>query len=127
MPFSRTADEGQHWVRHVVVNFSRQLDEAGAEVEFPGFPRKVERVDRDGVSAETRSGIERMKAERLGRSCCDDFPDVESHAQAEQLQLIDQGDVDAAVDIFQQLRHLCCGWRGDWNRAMEDGSVKSAR
>src|SRR5258708_25741936 len=96
MPFSRTADEGQHWVRHVVVNFSSQLDEAGAEVEFPGFPRKGKRVDRDAVSAETRSGIERMKAERLGRSGRDDLPDVESHAQAEQLPFINQIDVEPA-------------------------------
>ena len=49
-----------------------------------------------------------------------------SHAQAEHLQFVDQRDVDAAIDIFQQLGHLGGGGRGDGNGALEDGSVEGA-
>jgi hypothetical protein len=41
-------------------------------------------------------------------------------SQAEQLQFVDQRDVDAAVDILQQLGHLGHSRRGDGNRAMEN-------
>ena len=72
-------------------------------------------------------GIKRMKAERLGGGGFDDFPDVQSHAQAKQFQFVDQRDVDAAIDILQQLGHLGCGRRGDGNGALEDGSVQELR
>ena len=49
-----------------------------------------------------------------------------SHAQAEHLQFVDQRDVDAAVDILEQLGHLRGGGRGDGNGAAEDGAVQGA-
>src|SRR5271155_4426692 len=78
------------------------------------------------MSSQARSRIKRMKAERFGGSGGNDFPDVQIHAQAQQLQLVDQRDVDAAVDVFEELGHLGRGGRGDGNGAMEDGSVESA-
>src|SRR5260370_38371927 len=68
--------------------------------------------------------IKGVEAERLGRSRLDDLPDIDAHAQAEQLELIDQLDVDAAVDIFEKLGHLRCRWARDRHGAVEDLSVE---
>ncbi len=65
-----------------------------------------------------------MEAERLGGGGVDDLPDVEVHAQAEHLEFVDQRDVDAAIDILEQLGHLRGGGRGDGNGAAEDGAVE---
>ncbi len=78
------------------------------------------------MTTQAGSGIEGMKAERLGGSGFDDFPNIQIHAQAEHLKLVDQSDVDAAVNILQQLGHLGRGGRGDGNGAMEDRTVESA-
>ncbi len=58
------------------------------------------------MPAESGPGIKRLEAKGLGGGGFDDFPDVEAHAQAEQLEFIDQRDVHAAVDIFEKLGHL---------------------
>src|ERR1700722_17426704 len=67
-----------------------------------------------------------MKAERLGGSCADHFPDVDSHAQTQQLEFVDQCDVHAAVDVFKQLGHLRDGRRRNRNCAIKNGSVERA-
>src|SRR5215469_12286782 len=97
-------------VRHVRVNFAGEFDEARAEIPLFGLPRKVERIDRDAVSAEAWSGIERMEAERLGGCSFDDFPDIDAHTKRQQFQFVDQCDVDTAVDVFEKLRHLRSSW-----------------
>src|SRR5580698_11547240 len=113
-------------VRHGGVDLPSQFDEASAEVVLLGLPGQVKRINRNAVSTQAGSGVEGMKAERLGRSRCDDFPNIQIHAQAEHLKLVDQRDVDAAVNILQQLGHLGRGGGGYGNRAMEDGTVQSA-
>ena len=72
-------------------------------------------------------GIEGLEPEGLGGGRVDDFLDVDAHAQREQLELVDQSDVHAAVDVFEQLGHF--GSRGRRNRdhTVEDGAVKCAR
>ena len=75
------------------------------------------------MAAEAGTGIEGLKAEGLGFGGVDDFVDVDAHLHAELLELIDQGDVDAAIDVFKELGHLGDGGRADWNDFAEDAAV----
>src|SRR5271163_441657 len=79
------------------------------------------------MSAETGSGIERMEAEGLSGGGVYDLPDVEVHAQAEHLEFVDQCNVDAAINVLQQLRHLSSGRRRNWNCPAKNGAVKRGR
>ncbi len=57
-------------------------------------------------------GPERLEPERLRRCGVDDLPDVDAHAVAELGELVDERDVDGAVGVLEQLRHLGgCGRR----------------
>ena len=95
-----------HVVRHLPVDLARQLDETGVELELARLPRQVVRIDRDAVPAQAGARVEAHEAERLGLRRVDHFPDVDVHPLAEQLQLVDQGDVHAAEDVLQELGHL---------------------
>src|SRR5215471_7937499 len=95
-------------VGHGLVYFAGELDELGAEIKFLGLPGKIKGIDRDAVAAQSGTGVEGMKAKGLGRSRIDDLPDVQAHAQTQQLQLVDQSNVDAAVNVLEQLGHLGC-------------------
>ena len=77
------------------------------------FQDKIKRIDGNAVAAETRAGVEGHEAEGLGGGGVDDFPDVDAHAQAEHFQLVDQRDVDAAEDVFEQLGHFRGAGRAD--------------
>ena len=55
---------------------------------------------------ETGAGLERGEAERLRRCCVDHFPDVDAHAIGELRELVDERDVDRAIDVLEQLRQL---------------------
>ena len=112
-----------HKVGHGRVDFAGQLDEAGAEVELLGLPREIERIDGDAMAAQAGAGIKGLKAEGLGLGRVDDLVDVDAHAHAELLELVDQRDVDAAVDVFQQLGHLGDRGAADRHDAAEDGAV----
>src|SRR5271165_2974717 len=96
----------QNVVGHVVVNLSGQLDEAGLEIKLFRFPREIERVDGNAVPAQARAGIKGMEAERLGGGGFNDLPDIDAHAQTQQLEFVDQRDVDAAVNVLQQFGHF---------------------
>ena len=64
-------------------------------------------------------GIERLEAERLGLGRLDHLPDVDPHPVVEHLQLVDQGDVDGAVGVLEDLAglgHLGAGDRHDLGR-----------
>ena len=58
-------------------------------------------------------GRERHEPERLGRRGVDDLPDVEAHPLAQQRELVDEGDVDVAEDVLEQLGQLGGVRRGD--------------
>ena len=49
--------------------------------------------------------------------------DVDAHAHAELLELVDEGDVDAAVDVLKELGHFGDGGAADGDHAAKDGSV----
>ena len=110
-------------IRHGDVDFAGQLDEAGAEVELAGLPGEIEGVDGNAVAAQAGAGIESLEAKGLGFGGVDDLVDIDAHAHAELLELVDQGDVDAAVDVFEELGHLGDGGAADGNGAAEDGAV----
>ena len=110
-------------VGHSGIDFAGEFDEAGAEVELLGFPGEIEAVDGDAVAAQPGAGVEGLEAEGLGAGGVDDFVDVDAHAHTELLELVDEGDVDAAVDVFQKLGHLGDGGGADGDDAAEDGAV----
>ena len=58
------------------------------------------------MTAESGTRIEGLEAEGLGLGSVDDLVDVDAHADAQLLQLIDEGNIDAAVDVFEELGHL---------------------
>ena len=90
-----------------------------------GLPRKIKGVDGNAVAAQAGAGIKGLEAEGLGLGGVDDFVNVDAHAHAELLQLVDQRDVDAAVDVLEQLGHLRDGRAADRNDAAEDGAVEA--
>ena len=92
--------------RHLVVNHHRAFDHRGVEAVLSGFPGEVVRVQRDAVSAQTRSRIERLEAVGLGLSRVHNLPHADAHFVAEHGQLVDQTDVDVAVGVFENLLHL---------------------
>ena len=92
-----------------------------------GDPGQVERVDRDAVPAQPGAGIERLEAERLGLGRVDHLPDVDAHAVVEHLQLVDQGDVDGAVGVFEDLAGLGHLGAGDGHDADDDLAVERRR
>src|SRR4029079_16845333 len=99
----RPGDQVDDVARHGEVDVGGGLDEPVDEVELAGAPRQVVRVDRDAVTADTRTGRELHEAERFGGRRPDDLPDVEVHPLAQQGQLVDERDVDVPEDVLEQL------------------------
>ena len=99
-------DLGDHKVRHLPVDVASQFDKARLNPGLLRFPGEIERIDRDTVPAQTRSGIERHKAKRLSSRRFNHFPDIDIHAVAHDGDLIRQTDVDHAKRVFKQLHHL---------------------
>src|SRR6266851_1942710 len=50
--------------------------------------------------------IKRHETEGFGRRGVDHFPDVDVHSKAELFEFVDQRDVHAAENIFEQLGHF---------------------
>ena len=94
-------------VRHIDVDFAREFDETGSEVKLTGFPREIERVDGNAVATESGAGIEGLEAEGLGFGRIDNLMYVDTHTHTELFELIDKCDVDAAIDVLEELGHLC--------------------
>ena len=99
-------------IRHAHVDLARELDEADVKVEFPRLPRKIERIERNAVAADARSGIESHDTERLGRGGIDHFPNVDAEPVAEHSHLVDQRDIDRPKRVLENFRHL----RNLWGR-----------
>ena len=79
------------------------------------------------MPAEARSRIKSIKAERLGLRSGDDFPDVDAHAHAKKLEFIHQRDIDAAIDVLQELGHLRGARRADQVGVLKDALVERLR
>src|SRR5260370_24681076 len=78
------------------------------------------------MPTQTGAGIKRLKTKGVRRSSVDDLPHVNSHAEAQQLQLINQCYIYAAIYIFKQLRHFRCGRSGDRHGATENSLIERA-
>ena len=76
------------------------------------------------MASQARPGIKRREAEGLGLGGLDDFPDVNPHTQAKQLQLVDQSDVHAPVNVFQKLGHFGGAGRADQVDLVEDSLIE---
>ena len=76
------------------------------------------------MAAQAGTRIKGLEAERLGGGGFDDFPDVHAHTQAEQFELVHQGNVDATVNIFQQLGHFRSRGSRNLDDAIENGTVE---
>jgi hypothetical protein len=71
--------------------------------------------------------MERREAERLRRRRVDHLPHVDPHAIEEDLQLVHERDVDAAVGVLEDLRGLGDARRADGDDALDDRAVERAR
>ncbi len=88
---------------HERVDFAGQFDEAGAHAIASGEPAEVEGVDGDTVSTEAWSGVEGLEAEGFGFCGIDNFPDIDAHAVEQHFEFVDEGDVDGAIGVFEDL------------------------
>ena len=73
---------------------------------FTRFPRKIIGVERNAVSTETRTGIERRKAIGFCFSSVYYLPHVNTHTIAEHRHFVYKADIDVAVRVFENLLHL---------------------
>src|SRR4029077_6293131 len=96
----RFGDRINDVIGHGGVDFTGKFDEARGEVVLAGFPGKIERVDRDAVTAEAWAWIKGHEAEGLGGGGVDHLPQIHAHAEAEEFKFVDESDVDAAEDVF---------------------------
>ncbi len=69
------------------------------------------------------AGIESLETERLGLRCVDYFVDIDAHAHAELFEFVDQGNVDAAINVFEQLGHFGDRRAADGHDTAENGPV----
>src|SRR5262249_35421375 len=102
----RVGDPADDIGGHGRVDLASQLDEPRSQTVLPRHPGEVERVDRDAVAAPAGAPVEGPEAERLGPGRLDHLPDVDPHARVDHLELVDQGDVDGAVGVLEDLAGL---------------------
>ena len=105
--------------RHGHVYVARQLDEPVDEPELARTPGQVVRIDRNAVAADARTRPERHESEGFRGGRVDDLPHVQAHSFAQHRELVDQGDVDVAEDVLEQLGHL----RGVGGGQLDHGSI----
>src|SRR5687768_345751 len=67
-------DHVTHVEWHRLIRLCGERDEVRLEVVCTCLPRKIERIDQDAVTADTRTRIEWHEAEWLRRCCLDHFP-----------------------------------------------------
>lgn len=91
---------------------------------YSRFPGQVERIDRNAVAAKSWTRIIRGKAERLGRLSANHFVDIDAHTICNNLHLIHQADVHRAMNVFQQLSHLCSFGRAYRNYMINGGFIQ---
>jgi hypothetical protein len=109
---------------HLHVDLAGELDELGGATELLGLPGEVEGVDGDAVATPSRAGIEAHEAEGLGGGGVEDLPDVDAHSVEDDLELVDQGDVDGAEDVLQELGALCHFETADRDNVVHRRSVE---
>jgi hypothetical protein len=95
-----------HEARHGRIDFTREFDKARFLSELLRLPCEIKRVNRDAMPAQSRPRIKRHEAERFRLRGGDDLPDVNVHRAINRLEFVDERDVDAAENVFEQLRRL---------------------
>src|SRR4029077_131099 len=85
-------------------------------LELARFPCEVKWFDRNAMPAKAGSRIKRHKAKRVSSGSMVYFPDRNAHGCIDEFQLVDQGNVDAAKDILEQLGCLRDPARGNWDK-----------
>src|SRR3546814_3072876 len=93
------------------------------DAEFARLPRQIERIDRNAVAADARTRIISGEAERLRLRRIDDLEDVEPHPLRDDLHLVDQPNIDGAVDVFEQLDHFRCARRTDRDDMVDETAI----
>src|SRR5664280_1784013 len=84
--------------------------------------------DRQGCNGlRARSWIKRLETKGLCLGAIDNFPEVDAHAQTQQLDFVYQRDVHAAIDIFKKLGRLGDGRGGHTYGATKDAAVEGCR
>ena len=96
-------DELHDVLRHARIYFFRQADEARIETVLSSFPRKIMRVERNAVAADSRTGIKGHEPERLGCRRANHFPRIDAERVAQPRHLVRHADVHRAKSIFKQL------------------------
>ena len=105
-----------HVLGHARVDLAGQLDETRRHAVPPRQPGEIEWVDGNAMPAQAGTGIKRLESEGLGPGGVDHLPDVDADPHEEHLQFVDQGDIDRAVGVFQDLGglgHFATGDRHD--------------
>src|SRR5712692_6276621 len=110
--------------RHFLVDLAGELDELRSDAVLSRLPCQIEGIEWNAVSPPAGSRIEAHEAEGLGRSRVENLPDVDLHPVEHDLQLVDEGDIDSAENILQELRRLGRPRVGDAHGRRDDMVVK---
>src|SRR5262245_12698716 len=99
-PSKRTTERG--------INLLSQLDKAERITQSGSYPmREIVRVNRDAMTAHSRTRPKCLKSKRFGSCRLDHVPEVDVEIVTKTRHLVDQGDVDVAVCVLEQLGCLC--------------------
>ncbi len=125
-PLVQSGDEAlDDVVGHVGVHVVRQLDEAEASPERAlDVEGQVARVDRQAVPPHSRAGVEAHEPEGLRRRGVEGLPDVDAQLGGEHRQLVDEGDVDVAERVLDELGELGLPRARDGDRLRDEGVVE---
>ena len=88
-----------------------------------GFPREIERIDRDAVAAQAWAGIEGHIPKRLGGRRLDHLPDVDSHRGVDHLEFVDERDIHRPKDIFHELGRFGGAAARHWYDLADDPAI----
>ena len=93
-----------HVKAHAVVHVTPAVDDLGVVTEFVGLPGEIVRVDADAVAAD-QAGLKLEKIP-LGARRFKHLEGVDADAVKNDAELVDQGDVDVALGVLNDLGGL---------------------
>src|SRR4029077_13898289 len=111
-------------LRHRRVYFPCELNKARMAAVFARLPSQGERIDRNGMAAESGSGIKWHEAERFGFRGFDDFPNIDSHCAINELELVHQGNVYRSKNVLEEFGRLRRSARADRHEFFNCDAVK---
>src|SRR5262249_5747088 len=122
----RLHDTVDHVIGHGGVDLSGKFDKTSLKIKLARSPREIERIDRDAMATQTRTGIKRMEAEWLGGCSVNDFPDIHAHPKTQQFQFVDHRNVHASIDVLEELGQLGNSGTGDYHYFSKDRAVEGS-